>query len=41
LALGKGVVIANSFNEASTAIDQMMTEKTFGSAGDTIIIEEF
>ena len=41
LALGKGVVIANSYDEAAAAIDQMMTKKTFSSAGDTIIIEEF
>jgi len=41
LALGKGVVIANAYDEAATAIDQMMNEKTFGSAGDTIIVEKF
>jgi phosphoribosylamine--glycine ligase len=41
LALGKGVVIADSYDEAATTIGKMMTKKTFGSAGDTIIIEEF
>jgi phosphoribosylamine---glycine ligase len=41
LALGKGVVIAYSYDEAALAIDQMMVKKTFGSAGDTIIIEEY
>lgn len=41
LALGKGVVIANSFSEACDAVNSMMNGKTFGSAGERIVIEEF
>lgn len=41
LALGKGVVIAQNFEEASRAVHDMMSEKVFGSAGDRIVIEEF
>lgn len=41
LAAGKGVVICQTRQEALTAIDLMMTEKAFGSAGKKIIIEEF
>jgi len=41
LALGKGVIIANDFNEAEKAVRDMMADKVFGSAGDRIIIEEF
>jgi len=41
LALGKGVIIAQSNEEAYAAIDQMMLDKSFGSAGDTIVVEEF
>ncbi len=41
LALGKGVVIAQSRQEAEAAIRQMMIGKIFGDAGNTVVIEEF
>lgn len=41
LAAGKGVIIALSFNEAQIALTEMMKDSVFGSAGDTVVIEEF
>lgn len=41
LALGKGVIIAHSYDEAVKAVQEMMSDKVFGSAGDKVIIEEF
>ena len=41
LALGKGVVIATTRDEAEKAVRESMIEKVFGSAGDTVVIEEF
>ena len=41
LALGKGVVIAQTKNEAKSAIIDMMQNKVFGASGDHIVIEEF
>lgn len=41
LALGKGVIIAQSAGEASGAIDAMMNEGRFGEAGRRIVVEEF
>ncbi len=41
LALGKGVIIAENFEEAQTAIRQMMLDKKFGESGVRIVIEEF
>ena len=41
LALGKGVVIAGNLAEAEATVNEMMTEQRFGSAGETIVIEEF
>jgi phosphoribosylamine--glycine ligase len=41
LALGKGVVIALTREEAEKAVREAMIEKVFGSAGDTVVIEEF
>ena len=41
LALGKGVIIAPDFNEASEAIDMIMKDKVFGASGNNIVIEEF
>ena len=41
LALGKGVVIAQTQEEAETAVRQSMIEKVFGDAGNTVVIEEF
>ena len=41
LALGKGVVIAENFNEAKAAIHSIMEDKIFGNSGNNIVIEEF
>lgn len=41
LAAGKGVVIAESRAEADAAIDEALFHKKFGSAGETIVIEDF
>ena len=41
LALGKGVIIANTREEAEEAIRSMMEERKFGASGDQIVIEEF
>ncbi|HHV99442.1 MAG TPA: phosphoribosylamine--glycine ligase [Clostridiaceae bacterium] len=41
LALGKGVIIAQNFEEAREAVYSIMDEKTFGEAGNRIVIEEF
>lgn len=41
LALGKGVVIAQTREEAVAAVNSMMQDKIFGKSGDTIVIEEF
>jgi phosphoribosylamine--glycine ligase len=41
LALGKGVIIAQNFDEAEKAVHDMMAGKVFGTAGDTVVIEEF
>lgn len=41
LAAGKGVIIANDLIEAKTALEDMMKNSVFGSAGDTVVIEEF
>ncbi len=41
LALGKGVVIAENFNEAKDAIEGMMTGGMHGAAGKTVVIEEY
>ncbi|RJX25798.1 MAG: phosphoribosylamine--glycine ligase [Dethiobacter sp.] len=41
LAAGKGVIVAESFREASQAVCYIMEEKAFGGAGDSIVIEEF
>ncbi len=40
LALGKGVIIAQSLDEARQAVKDMMEDRKFGSAGSTIVIEE-
>ncbi len=40
LAAGKGVVVAETMEEALKALDVIMTEKAFGSAGDRVVIEE-
>jgi phosphoribosylamine--glycine ligase len=41
LALGKGVIIASSLLEAERALEEIMVDKIFGSAGDEVIIEEY
>ncbi|NLY42673.1 MAG: phosphoribosylamine--glycine ligase [Clostridiaceae bacterium] len=41
LALGKGVIIAQDYNEAVQAIDNIMEQKVFGAAGNRVVIEEF
>jgi phosphoribosylamine--glycine ligase len=40
LAAGKGVVVAESVDEALKALDLIMVQKAFGSAGDRVVIEE-
>lgn len=41
LALGKGVLICNTPEEAFEGVQTLMLDKQFGSAGETIVIEEF
>ncbi|MBP3568167.1 MAG: phosphoribosylamine--glycine ligase [Lachnospiraceae bacterium] len=41
LALGKGVLICNNYEEAVAGVKEIMEEKHFGSAGDKLVIEEF
>ncbi len=41
LALGKGVIIAMTREEAYSAVKSIMEDKAFGKSGDKIVIEEF
>lgn len=41
LALGKGVLICNTKEEAQEGVKTLMLDKQFGSAGDRIVVEEF
>jgi len=41
LAQGKGAIIAENYEQASEAVNAMMSDRVFGSAGDTVVIEEF
>ena len=41
LALGKGVVIAETREEAKAAVHALMEDKVFGASGDRVVIEEF
>lgn len=41
LAAGKGVLICQTMEEAKKAIDSIMTERKFGEAGSTVVLEEF
>ncbi|MCR5835397.1 MAG: phosphoribosylamine--glycine ligase [Lachnospiraceae bacterium] len=41
LALGKGVLICNTREEAIQGVKTLMLDKQFGSAGDKIVVEEF
>ena len=40
LALGKGVVVAATVEEAEQAVREMMEDKKFGASGSTVVIEE-
>jgi phosphoribosylamine--glycine ligase len=40
LAAGKGVIVADDMAAARSAVREMMEERVFGSAGDTVLIEE-
>ena len=41
LALGKGVIIAQTRDEAKEAVRSMMEDKIFGDSGNQVVIEEF
>jgi phosphoribosylamine--glycine ligase len=41
LAAGKGVIVAQTKQEALEAIDEMMVKRTFGAAGDKLVVMEF
>ena len=41
LALGKGVLICKTREEAQDGIKEMMLDKKFGNAGNTVVVEEF
>ncbi|MDO5520682.1 MAG: phosphoribosylamine--glycine ligase [bacterium] len=41
LALGKGVLICNTYEEAKEGVKTLMLDKQFGHAGDRIVVEEF
>ncbi|MDD6061841.1 MAG: phosphoribosylamine--glycine ligase, partial [Oscillospiraceae bacterium] len=41
LALGKGVILADTVDEAKAAVRSMMEDKIFGASGSHIVIEEF
>lgn len=41
LALGKGVLICQTRDEAKAGVKTLMLDKQFGSAGDRIVVEEF
>ncbi|TCK90552.1 phosphoribosylamine--glycine ligase [Natranaerovirga hydrolytica] len=41
LALGKGVLICESYEEALEGINTIMVDKKFGDAGDKLVVEEF
>ncbi|MDO4788946.1 MAG: phosphoribosylamine--glycine ligase [Johnsonella sp.] len=41
LALGKGVLICGSLEEARAAVQKIMVDKEFGSSGNKLVIEEF
>lgn len=41
LALGKGVIIAQDFEEAKEAVVNIMEDKAFGEAGNKVVVEEF
>jgi len=41
LAAGKGVIMAETIAQADAAVDDMMSKKAFGAAGEKIVIEEW
>ena len=41
LALGKGVIIAETLEDAKNAVKNMMEDKVFGESGANVVIEEF
>lgn len=41
LALGKGVIICQTPQEAMEALESMMVKKVFGESGSTVVVEEF
>lgn len=41
LALGKGVLICNTLEEAEAGVKTIMLDKQFGSAGNRLVVEEF
>lgn len=41
LAAGKGVILCDTVADAHAAVDTMMADKAFGTAGDEIVVEEF
>lgn len=41
LAAGKGVVIAENEEDAVKAIEEMMGDRVFGTAGDKVVVEEY
>ena len=41
LALGKGVLICNTLEEAKDGVKTIMEDKKFGTAGNTMVVEEF
>ncbi len=41
LALGKGVLICNTLEEAKDGVKEIMLDKKFGASGNTMVVEEF
>ena len=41
LAAGKGVIIAETFEEAERTVRGMLEQRTFGDAGATVVVEDF
>ena len=41
LAAGKGVIIAEKLADAITALNEILTDKVFGAAGNSVVVEEF
>ena len=41
LALGKGVLICNTLEEAQAGVKEIMLDKKFGASGNTMVVEEF